>query len=276
MIDYLRQRSGKVDCTASSSNVNPSSDKKVILQQHFNEKCIHLNELIDHLVTTRGLINNPELNQKVAIDSALTAISKNPHWEVLMLDNDFNETQNYEKVNYLISLVSSKSLGCRLTELLYFIYVRIVIIGMGLIAMVLFYFVFKTYRNNRAAKDKEYYDLITKVTNMVEKQYELSLLDAANIKPYIAISHIYDSLVAPHERATKKKLWNKIVNFIQDHESRIHLETQFINGEETHVWKWIVAKHESVLKNKYQENNTGRFNCRVYDSGIIFLFISLG
>lgn len=228
-----------------------------MLQQQFNEKCIHLNELIEHLVTSRGLISNPEVNQKVAIDSALSAISKNPHWEILMLDSNFNEVQDYENVNYLISLVSSKSLGCRLKELAYFIYVRIVIIGMGLIAMVLLYFVFKTYRNNRAAKDKEYYDLITKVTNMVEKQYELSLLDPANIKPYIAISHIYDSLVAPHERAAKKKLWNKIVNFIQDHESRIHLETQFINGEETHVWKWIVAKHESVLKNKYQDNTAG-------------------
>lgn len=93
---------------------------------------------------------------------------------------------------------------------------------------------------------------------MVEKQYELSLLDPANIKPYIAISHIYDTLVDPSERAAKKKLWNKIVSFIQDHESRIHLETQFINGEETHVWKWIVAKHESVLKNKYKD--TGKIH----------------
>ena len=256
MIDYLRQRSGQVDC-AAAVNTNPPSDK-LQLQQHMSDKCVHLNEIIDHLVTTRSLINNPDI-KKMAIDSALDAISKNPQWEILMLDNQYNEVLNHEAVTYLISLISSKSLLCRIRELLYFIYVRIVIFGMGLIALVLLFFVFKTYRNNRAAKDKEYYDLITKVTNMVEKQYELSLLDPANIKPYIAISHIYDSLVAPSERAAKKKLWNKIVNFIQDHESRIHLETQFINGEETHVWKWIVAKHESVLKNKYQENTGNSF-----------------
>lgn len=76
---------------------------------------------------------------------------------------------------------------------------------------------------------------------MVEKQYELSLLGSVHVEPYIAISHIYDTLFDPSERAGKKKLWNKIVNFIQYHESRMHLEIHLINGEETHFWKWIVA-----------------------------------
>ena len=33
-----------------------------------------------------------------------------------------------------------------------------------------------------------------------------------------------------------------MTKFIEDHESRIHVETQFIDGEETHVWKWVAPK----------------------------------
>ena len=135
------------------------------------------------------------------------------------------------------------------------------IFAMAVICLVLAYFCFNVYKKNRAAYDKEYFDLITHVTGMVEKQYELSLLDPVNIKPYMAISHIYDSLVEPSERAGKKKLWNKIVNFIQDHESRIHLETEFINGEETHVWKWIVpASKHTLMANAENISNVTHLN----------------
>lgn len=61
-----------------------------------------------------------------------------------------------------------------------------------------------------------------------------------NVKPYIAISHVYDTIIAHSERKSQKSLWNKILKFINDHESRIRVETQFIDGEETLVWRWIV------------------------------------
>jgi len=269
VIEYLRQRSGLVDCSSLHKTSETKSDLQKQHRIHFAEKCVHVNEIIDYLSTKKGLIKNPEQNTKIAISSVLAAITKNPHWEVLLLDTDYNEVIDTETVTYLVSLVSSKSLMCRLRELAYFIYVRAVIFGMAVTALILAYFVYLAYKKNRSAKDKEYYDLISRVTSMVEKQYELSLLDPANIKPYIAISHIYDSLVDPSERASKKNMWNKIVKFIQDHESRIHLETQFINGEETHVWKWIVAKHESVLKNKYNETGPGFANSTMINSTTI-------
>ncbi len=254
IIDYLRQRSGRIDC-ASINNPKPyPTTAENFNQINFSEKCVHLNEIVDHLVSKRSLISNSEAHTQPAIESILAAIAKNPHWEIRLLNDAFTEASDSSQVTYLISLVSSKSYMCLFKEFTYFVYVRAVILSLGVIALVLAYFCFNLFKKNQAARDKEYFDLITRVTGMVEKQYEMSLLDPVNIKPYMAISHIYDSLVAPSERASKKKLWNKIVNFIQDHESRIHLETQFINGEETHVWKWIVAKHESVLTSKYKDS----------------------
>lgn len=256
IIDYLRQRAGAVECSSSTSKTSIDDLGKI----HFAEKCVHLNEIMDYLIDKRGLIKNPELNKNIAVSSILSAISKNPHWRVILLNESFQEVNETDSVTYLVSMVSSKSFMCRLKELVYFIYVRAMIFVLAIVALLLCYFIFKVYMKNREAKDKEYYDLITKVTGMVEKQYELSLMDPANIKPYIAISHIYDSLVDPSERAAKKQLWNKVVAFIQDHESRIHLETQFISGEETHVWKWIGAKHDTILKNKYKNTGIGLAN----------------
>jgi len=262
LIDYLRKRSGLIDCTSLTTHkpVDNVEEKTKLASLHFKEKCVHVNEVIDYLINKQELVKNPEVNKELAIDSVLKAIVKNSHWEILLLNESYLEVSDSENVTYLISLISSKSFFCRVKELIYFIYVRAVIFGMAVITLFLGYLVFLAYKKNKAAVDQEYFSLISQVTAMVEKQYELSLLDPVNIKPYIAISHIYDTLVDPSERATKKKLWNKIVNFIQDHESRIHLETQFINGEETHVWKWIVAKHESVLKNKYKDTGIGLAN----------------
>lgn len=71
-------------------------------------------------------------------------------------------------------------------------------------------------------------------------------------------------------------VWKRVCQFIQDHESRIHVETQFIDGEETLVWKWVAttkspfssplrpAEHQIGLKNtensKSTEDSAAGFN----------------
>jgi hypothetical protein len=116
----------------------------------------------------------------------------------------------------------------------------------------------KQYQTNR----KSFYELISQVVGMfylpvlrdfridirshrdwylalVEKQYEMSIVNQ-QIKPFVAISHVFDTLIDHSQRKSQKQLWQKVVKFIADHESRIRVETQLINGEETLVWKWIV------------------------------------
>ena len=254
LIDYLREKSGQVECSAISSSKGVSDPDKT----DFIEKSMHLNQVIDYLFNMRALVKNEE-DKQVAIESVLGAIQRNPHWEILFLDQNHQQTSELDNVTYLMSLVSSKAFSCRFKELVYFVYVRVIMFASLIVAAVCGYLLYAALKKMRLESDKAYYSLITSVTAMVEKQYELSLLDPVNIKPYIAVSHIYDTLFEPSERASKKKLWNKIIAFIQDHESRIHLETQFINGEETHVWKWIVPKHDTLLK-KYTSDSIGLGN----------------
>lgn len=109
-------------------------------------------------------------------------------------------------------------------------------------ALLIAYLGYKTLKNHRTEKERAFFQLVSRATSDVEKQYELSLLDPQNVKPYVAIAHIYASMFEPSQRAKSRKLWQKVTKFIEDHESRIHVETQFIDGEETQVWKWVAPK----------------------------------
>jgi hypothetical protein len=85
-------------------------------------------------------------------------------------------------------------------------------------------------------------ELVDRVVTIVEQHYEQSLSND-KIKPFVAISHVFDSLIDHRERKTKKPIWDKLVKYISDHESRIRVETQYIDGEETSVWRWVLPKN---------------------------------
>ncbi|RNA36379.1 inner nuclear membrane Man1 [Brachionus plicatilis] len=253
LIEYLRIKSGQIDC---SPLVEQNFDQKPTLPVEFTEKCIHLNKITDYLLNERGLVTNLEFKTE-AIDSVLNAVMKNPHWNLRVLNASYADTNHKDDITYLMSTVSSKSLGCRVKELVHFLYVRLVMLCSVMLTLFIGYLSYKGLMSRRLEKDRKFFALIKQVTELVEKQYELSLMDPSNIKPFIAMSHVYDTLVEPSERAKKKKEWNDVVKFIEDHESRIHLETQFIDGEETLVWKWVVPKTQEQVKNFKINPNDG-------------------
>lgn len=147
-----------------------------------------------------------------------------------------------------MSSVSYKPLTCRFKELVHFLYVRAVMLVCALLCLAVAYLAYTTWRNARTERERAFFHLIARVTEHVEKQFELSRLDAAHIKPYVPISHVYAAMFEASERALPKtaKLWKRVCKFIQDHESRIHVEAQFVDGEETLVWRWVAASTSST------------------------------
>jgi ribosomal protein S8 len=246
IIHYLRIKSGQVDCSSITIADMAHLDKQ---SAHIIEKSVHINQIVDQL-KKQGFIKKIE-HRGDAIESSLESLAKNPHWGVRLLNSSYLDTNQVQMVTYLMSTISNKSFICRFKELIELLYTRAVIICLLILTVGLLYLVGIAINKRRAERNRTFYELVGKVVAMVEKQYELSLLDPLKINPYIAISHIYDTLVDPSQRASQKNLWNKIVKFIQDHESRIHLETQFINGEETHVWRWCAPKTDVSISNTY-------------------------
>ena len=204
LIDYLRFKSGQIDCSslATSRDIDP--------RVAFVEKCVHMNKIRDYLVKERGLVVNP-VHEGVAMESIVRAIAKYPHWGLRLLNSEYEEARDADQVTYVMSTVSSKSVGCRFRELLHFLYVRVIMLASMFGALLLAYLGYKTLRKRQIERDTAFYSLVSSVTNMVEKQFEMSQLDPARTKPFIAVAHIYDTLVDPSQRASQKKLWNKVI-----------------------------------------------------------------
>lgn len=158
-----------------------------------------------------------------------------------------------------MSLTSYKPVLCRVRELAHFVYVRAVLVMCILVLAVLTYLVYAAVRNVYAERERAFFQLVARVTEHVEKQHELSQLDAS-VKAYVPIAHVYAAMFEASERGAKSaRLWQRVCKFIEDHESRIHVETQFVDGEETLVWKWVAGIKSPMAKSplKPAENGIG-------------------
>lgn len=256
MIDYLRSVSGRVDCSTTSTTTEIETDSA--LNRAFLDKCVHINRVLDYLTRERRLI--PSLRIQVdAIDSVLRALLRNPHWDIRMLNSTYSDTTEINQVTYLMSTASYKPVTCRLRELAHFLYVRAVLLLCASLVLLVVYMAWTWVRNARAERERAFFRLVARVTEHVEKQHVES--KSGSVKPYVAISHVYASIFEAHERGEKSvKLWDRVCKFIADHESRIHVEAQFIDGEETLVWKWVATTASNPIKPVENKSTGGIFS----------------
>jgi hypothetical protein len=251
LIDYLRAKSGQIDCLQIVDN----QLNQFGLPINFIEKCVHVNTIRNFLTNNCKLIKD-KMQESDALWSVMEAIKQNPHWNIRLLGAQYNDIDDLNQIVYFVSTLSNKSFWCRCKELAYFVYTRALILGAFGILLVAIYFLHGFWTRMNKNKEKEFFDLINKVTNIVRRQQELSCTDPSNIKPYIAVAHVYHSLFDPIQRANNHKLWSQVVNFIKNHESRIHLETHFIDGEETEVWKWVLPLNSTQNETLFSKSQT--------------------
>lgn len=101
------------------------------------------------------------------------------------------------------------------------------------------YIAYKTYcfyMNRRYEESKKICHLVSEA---------LALLQSPdNPKGMMPILHIRDTLLTPAERKTKQMnaLWQKVVKFVEGHESRVKVELVNIDGEDFRAWKWIGSR----------------------------------
>lgn len=95
---------------------------------------------------------------------------------------------------------------------------------------------------NRKAKDekhqKQVHELVDKCILLLKSKGEA-----------IPVLHIRDTLLNPLERKTSNyRLWNDVVSFIQNNESRVVDAIDNIDGEDFRTWKWIGPVHDIESK----------------------------
>ena len=91
---------------------------------------------------------------------------------------------------------------------------------------------------SQALKEKEL------LFELVEKSIEL--LQSPDEPQSLPILHIRDMLLNPQQRKLQfyQKIWEQVVHFIENNESRIKSSLENIDGEDYKTWKWVAASNQ--------------------------------
>ncbi|XP_035204767.1 inner nuclear membrane protein Man1-like [Stegodyphus dumicola] len=98
-----------------------------------------------------------------------------------------------------------------------------------------------------------FYEMVEKVIDILQDSQDISYQSDSNVGPYKAVVTIRDTLIPAKERKDKLWLWDKVVAFIEENESRVSVEYKTINGEDFKVWRWnpcTPAEHEGGKQGK--------------------------
>ncbi|XP_006628666.2 LEM domain-containing protein 2 isoform X2 [Lepisosteus oculatus] len=131
----------------------------------------------------------------------------------------------------------SRSLDCRLSLALVTALQRtfIFILALGVMWGVL---VLLRYRWRRLQEDEQaMYELVHRIIAAVREHYK-DWDQGLEPLPYVPIPHIRDSLIPPQNRRRMRRVWDKAVEFLASHESRIRTESHRVGGEDFLVWRW--------------------------------------
>jgi membrane protein Man1 len=102
----------------------------------------------------------------------------------------------------------------------------------GILCGGLFIFGYLTYKlyvwqQERVLREKQdVFELVEQVLSLLVSQHQAAIRGGVVARPYLAINHIRDQLIVPQDRKRKRKLWEKVVKYIRESESRVREEVQ--------------------------------------------------
>ena len=127
-------------------------------------------------------------------------------------------------------------------------YAKIAFIGFSIIAVVacLSYFIYRLYKWRCEVvlrEQQDVFELVEQVLSLLMKHHQHQTMQERTrrnaSRTGVAVNHIRDQLIPPQDRKRKFKIWNKVVKYIRESESRVREDIQAIYGEEHKVWQWI-------------------------------------
>ncbi|XP_054712466.1 inner nuclear membrane protein Man1-like isoform X2 [Uloborus diversus] len=185
-------------------------------------------------------------------------IMKNPEWGIkwssesdeLSGDTAIKKPTSLPDSSALEAVVAAKSLWCRIRLSLQWTASTIFTLCIGAFLLFLLYCGGKLWKKRREVQEKMFYEMVEKVIDILQDQQDSSYQSDSSLGPYKAVVNIRDTLISPKERKTKLWLWDKVVAFIEENESRVSVEYKTIAGEDFKVWRWNPSTN--------QENEGGK------------------
>lgn len=213
LIDLISTRAGSFECGYEASRNISVREYNAFLEKE----------------TGKLAVVKPEIKTMV-----LLIFVHNQHWSVRLYDSDDVMTDDPKSVKYLMSERSQMSSWCRFRMSA----VRVIgaIVTLTVICAVAFFgYIFVRFWMKRKEEEmKEVVKLVERILDKL-KQHADACQMHPDLKPYLAIAHVRDSLIPLQDRCRMQRVWDKAVQFIEAHESRVRAESQMIEAEGWHL-----------------------------------------
>ncbi|XP_064447016.1 inner nuclear membrane protein Man1 isoform X3 [Mirounga angustirostris] len=145
---------------------------------------------------------------------------------------------NITDVQFLQSTRPQMSFWCRFRRAFITVTHRLLLLCLGVV-MVCVVLRYMKYRWTKEEEEtRQMYDMVVKIIDVLRSHNE-ACQENKDLKPYMPIPHVQDSLIQPHDKKKMKKVWDRAVDFLAANESRVRTETRRIGGADFLVWRWI-------------------------------------
>ena len=221
-VSHLEDHSANVKCLTNQTYSGMElSELEALLRENGNHDMNYIKEFLSNMVNI--IEENPQYGILVARDS-----------------NQIKLQYLYPQVGWLCWL--------SVTFLSLMSYAKIAVICFIVVFCVagIVYTVYKLYKWRCEAilrEQQDVFELVEQVLSLLMKHHQHQTLQdrsrRTSNRPGVAVNHIRDQLIPPQDRKRKYKIWNKVVSYIRESESRVREDIQVIYGEENKVWQWI-------------------------------------
>ncbi|XP_046401234.1 uncharacterized protein LOC124167313 [Ischnura elegans] len=216
--------------------------------QSVNAAVVSHSKAVEHLAFLKN-VNADEKGVK-DIDHRLRnlriIIQKNPKWGVKVISPTDAISLGLDAEEYYVVPEPTLSWGCVLWQKAVGLLVSALAVGGGFFALWWCQVGISWHLRRKERHQKEVYQLVEQALALLSahQQHQASLGSGADgiasgEGAYLAINHVRDQLIPPSERQKKAALWEEVVQFLEERESRVRMEVQMVSGEEFRVWRWL-------------------------------------
>ena len=187
---------------------------------------------------------------KDTFETLITLLTKNPSWgiRVVHTDGDIENTEmslDYPSLDWSCWIKRHMLTGYALTKAVA-VYVLTAAISVGFVYCL--YKLFIWHKERKLQEHQEVFELVEQVLSLLvtQKQTEQNRVrrGGGHTRPiFVPVNYIRDQLIPPQDRKRKKKIWEKVVKYVRDTESRVREDVTQICGEEHRVWQWMPDIH---------------------------------
>ncbi|XP_028041854.1 inner nuclear membrane protein Man1-like [Bombyx mandarina] len=222
----------------------------------------------------RSKADSTDVSQcRTDLNNLQVLLINNPRWglNVVQLKNLYTKDADFSPISNTDLIVQQRTKGsvaitltdpstpltCLLVNTIYSAGSTIIIVAFITLLAVAAQAFYKFYLNYRKRKNDEIYSLVGQIIDVISQE----TVDSG--EPYISVDHVRDTLISPENREKLASVWDAAVKFIQRNESRVRMEVQSVDGEDSRVWRWISSnspKRSAAWQGQAFETQEGSVN----------------